>query len=43
MAWLAYEGDEATSVVRATQGSRVGVWSMMTHRRTGGKAAGGPS
>jgi len=38
MAWLAYEGDEAISVVWATQGPRIGIWSMMTpaqHRRKG--------
>ena len=42
MAWLAYEGDEAISVVWATQGPRIGVWSMMTppaHRRKGGGRA----
>ena len=42
MAWLAYEGDEAISVVWATQGPRIGIWSMMTplaHRRKGGGRA----
>ena len=38
-AWLAYAGDEAVSVVWATPGPRIGIWSMMTppgHRRRGG-------
>ena len=42
MAWLAYEGDEAISVVWATRGPRIGIWSMMTplaHRRKGGGRA----
>ena len=42
MAWLAYEGDEAISVVWATPGTRIGVWEMMTplrHRRKGGARA----
>jgi hypothetical protein len=42
MAWLAYEGEEAISVVWATPGPRIGIWSMMTppaHRRKGGARA----
>jgi GNAT superfamily N-acetyltransferase len=42
MAWLAYAGDEAISVVWATPGPRIGIWSMMTppaHRRRGGGRA----
>jgi len=42
MAWLAYEGDEPISVVWATPGRRIGIWSMMTppeHRRKGGGRA----
>ncbi len=42
MAWLAYEGDEAISVVWATPGPRIGIWEMMTprrHRRKGGARA----
>jgi GNAT superfamily N-acetyltransferase len=42
MAWLAYAGDEAISVVWATPGPRIGIWSMMTppqHRRKGGGRA----
>ena len=42
MAWLAYAGDEAISVVWATPGPRIGIWSMMTppaHRRKGGARA----
>jgi Acetyltransferase (GNAT) domain len=41
-AWLAYEGDEPISVVWATPGTRIGIWSMMTpsrHRRKGGARA----
>lgn len=41
-AWLAYAGDEAISVVWATPGPRIGIWSMMTppeHRRKGGGRA----
>jgi Acetyltransferase (GNAT) domain len=41
-AWLAYEGDEPISVVWATPGARIGIWSMMTpvqHRRKGGGRA----
>jgi hypothetical protein len=41
-AWLAYDGDEPISVVWATPGRRIGVWSMMTpvqHRRKGGARA----
>lgn len=41
-AWLAYEGDEPISVVWATPGPRIGIWSMMTpvqHRRKGGGRA----
>ena len=37
-AWIAYAGDEAISVVWATPGPRIGIWSMMTppvHRRKG--------
>lgn len=42
MAWLAYDGDEAISVVWATPGTRIGIWEMMTpgrHRRKGGARA----
>ena len=42
MAWLAYDGDEPISVVWATPGARIGIWSMMTpaaHRRKGGGRA----
>jgi Acetyltransferase (GNAT) domain len=42
MAWLAFEGDEAVSVVWATPGARIGVWEMMTprhHRRKGAARA----
>jgi hypothetical protein len=42
MAWLAFEGDEAVSVVWATPGARIGVWEMMTplhHRRKGARAS----
>ena len=42
MAWLAYEGDEAISVVWTTPGARIGIWEMMTprrHRRKGGARA----
>jgi hypothetical protein len=42
MAWLAYEGDEAISVVWATPGRRIGIWEMMTplrHRRKGAARA----
>ncbi len=41
-AWLAYEGAEPVSVVWATPGARIGIWSMMTpvqHRRKGGARA----
>jgi hypothetical protein len=41
-AWLAYDGDEPISVVWATPGTRIGIWSMMTpvhHRRKGGARA----
>lgn len=41
-AWLAYEGCEPISVVWATPGARIGIWSMMTpvrHRRKGGARA----
>lgn len=41
-AWLAYEGREPISVVWATAGARIGIWSMMTplrHRRKGGARA----
>jgi Acetyltransferase (GNAT) domain len=41
-AWIAYEGDEPVSVVWATPGTRIGIWSMMTpvhHRRKGGARA----
>jgi hypothetical protein len=41
-AWLAYDGDEPISVVWATPGRRIGIWSMMTpvqHRRKGGARA----
>ncbi len=41
-AWLAYDGDEPISVVWATPGRRIGIWSMMTppaHRRKGGGQA----
>lgn len=41
-AWLAYDGDEPISVVWATPGPRIGIWSMMTpvrHRRKGGARA----
>jgi N-acetylglutamate synthase len=39
MAWLAFEGDEAISVVWATPGARIGVWEMMTPRRHRRKGA----
>jgi hypothetical protein len=42
MAWLAFDGDEAISVVWATPGPRIGIWSMMTpttYRRKGGGRA----
>jgi hypothetical protein len=41
-AWLALDGDEPVSVVWATPGPRIGIWSMMTpapHRRKGGARA----
>jgi hypothetical protein len=41
-AWVAYDGDEPISVVWATPGRRIGIWSMMTpvrHRRKGGARA----
>jgi hypothetical protein len=41
-AWLAYAGADAISVVWATPGPRIGIWSMMTptaHRRKGGGRA----
>jgi hypothetical protein len=41
-AWVAYEGDEPVSVVWATPGTRIGIWSMMTpvhQRRKGGARA----
>jgi acetyltransferase (GNAT) family protein len=41
-AWLAYDGGEPISVVWATPGPRIGIWSMMTplqHRRKGGARA----
>jgi hypothetical protein len=42
MAFLAYAGDEAVSVVWVTPGPRIGVWEMMTparHRRRGAARA----
>jgi GNAT superfamily N-acetyltransferase len=42
MAWLAFQGDEAISVVWVTPGPRIGVWEMMTparHRRKGAASA----
>lgn len=36
--WVAWDGDEAVSVVWLTHGERIGVWEMMTppeHRRRG--------
>ena len=42
LAWLAYAGHEPISVVWATPGPRIGIWSMMTppqHRRKGGGRA----
>jgi hypothetical protein len=41
-AWLAYDGREPISVVWATPGRRIGIWSMMTpaqQRRRGGARA----